>query len=115
AQPAHRRRGKRARVERGPGLSRDALRAAHLHAEARIAHELEQAPERALVDPERGVDAPHVVDHPWHRRTLELGRELADERALEVYLQMPAELRQARSERDRVIDRRALAEMTHEV
>src|SRR5882672_1343767 len=104
-----------ARVGPGRGLPRDTLRAAHLDAEPRIAHEAEEAAERALVDAERGVDTPHVVDHHRHRGALELGCELLDERTLEVHLQVPAELRQARRERDRVVDRGPLAEVAHEV
>src|SRR6266540_6424085 len=50
------------RVLPGGSLARNALRAAHLHPEALVAHEIEQAPESGLTEPERGVHAPHVID-----------------------------------------------------
>src|SRR5207344_2090977 len=91
------------------------LRAADLHPEPLVPHQVEQLLEAGLVEAERRVDAPHVVDHDRHGGTLERGHELADQRALEMDLEMPAERRQPVAERDDVLDRRALAQVLHEV
>src|SRR5439155_21323013 len=97
------------------GLARDALAATHFYPEPGVAHKIEQAPECRLLDAERRVDAPHVIDHDGNRRALEPGSELVDEGPFEMHLQVPAELREARRERDRLLDSRALAEMAQDI
>ena len=103
------------RIFPGRGLPRNALRAAHLHPEARVAHEIEQAPEGRLLEAERGIHAPHVIDHHGHGGALQPRRKLFDERTLEMHLQVPAELRQAGAQIDCRFDSRALAQVLHEV
>src|SRR5438876_4382195 len=105
----------RDRVLPGGGLARDALRAAHLDPEALVAHQIEQLPESRLIEPERRIDAPHMVDDHGHGRALQPRRELLDERRLEMHLQVPAELRQTLAQGDRFPDCRALAEMLNEI
>src|SRR5260221_12958977 len=56
-----------------------------------------------------------MIDHHGHGRALEPWRELVDKRALEMHLQVPAELREALAQRYRLLDSRTPAQVRHEV
>src|SRR5712691_5001591 len=105
----------RNRVLVGRRPARDALRAAHLDPELLVAYEIEQLSEGRLIDAERRIHPSHVVDDDGNRGTLQPGRELVDQRAFEMDLQMPAELRESTAERDRLPDADAFAQMLHEI
>src|SRR6267142_4505761 len=56
-----------------------------------------------------------MIDHHGYGGALEPGRELIDERGLEMHLQVPAELREALAQRYRLLDSRTPAQVRHEV
>ena len=107
----HPREGHRVRV--GRTGARDALASAHFRPEPLVFHEGEEHPESWLIKAKRGVNAPQMIDHDWNGRSFQGRRKVGEIIGGAMDLQVPTEGGQAVGEGDHILDRRAVAEMSH--
>jgi len=73
-------------------LPADAVGTTHFDADISVPQQVKQGAKCRLVEPQRSIDAAHVIYHDRNGCTVDRGRELGDQFGSHVNLQMPAEI-----------------------